>query len=239
MHHVYRIIRRKNLIQSAEFDTQFRQHVGSVYNNMAIGLLLSGAIAYLISENSMLSAFFFGSPQVFFWLLTPLLMTIIMGSLMHKLSAKALAVWYYAFASIMGIGMATIFAKFELGSIYSAFFVTSAVFGASSLYGYLTKRDLASVGYFFFMGLIGLVIASIVNLFIQSSMMLFITSCLTVVVFIGLTAYDTQKMKETFAKSMESDSEFKDKAVIFNAMSLYLNVVNLLLSFLQIFGVRK
>lgn len=222
---------------NTEYDTQLRSYMISVYNNMGLGLLLSGVIAYLVSSTPALAAFFFGGPQAYFWILAPLALALVLGFTMHKMSSDTIRLLFYGYAAMMGISLATVFLAFKLGSIYQVFLITASVFGVTSIYGYTTQRDLTSLGSFMFMGLIGIIIASLVNLFLQSSLLTFVISYIGVIVFVGLTAYDTQKIKEAFFYS--EDSEDRAKAGIIGAMTLYLDFVNLMLSFLQIFGERK
>lgn len=215
-------------------DTQLRSYMISVYNNMGLGLLLSGAIAYLVSSIPALTAFFLGGPQAYFWIFAPLVVALILGFAMHKMSADTIRLLFYGYAALMGVGLATVFSTFELGSVYQVFLITASVFGITSIYGYTTKRDLTSLGSFMFMGLVGIVIASLINIFLQSSLMTFVISYIGVIVFVGLTAYDTQEIKESFFYSDD-----RAKSGIIGAMTLYLDFVNLMLHFLQIFGVRK
>lgn len=222
---------------NTEYDLQLRQYMVSVYNNMGLGLLLSGVIAYLVSATPALTSFFFGGAQAYFWILAPLGMALVLGFMMHKFSASTVKLLFYSYAALMGISLATVFMTFKLGSIYQVFLITASVFGITSIYGYVTKRDLTSLGSFMFMGLIGLIIASLVNLFLQSTMLTFVISYIGVIVFVGLTAYDTQKIKEAFYTS--ANEEEMAKSGIIGAMMLYLDFVNLMMSFLQIFGEKK
>ena len=145
-------------------------------------------------------------------------------------------VYLFTFAALMGLSLSSIFLIFKIGSIVNVFFITAATFGAASIYGYTTKRDLTSMGSFMLMGVIGLIIAGLVNVFLQSSMMAFVISCISVLIFTALTAYDTQNLKNVYDELYDEEME---KAGVFGALNLYINFINIFLSLLQILGDKK
>jgi FtsH-binding integral membrane protein len=155
------------------------------------------------------------------------------------MSASAAQITFWLFAAVMGISMASIFLVFTGESIARVFFVTAATFGAASLYGYTAKRDLTSIGSFLFMGLIGIVIASLVNLFIGSTALQFAVSVIGVIVFTGLTAWDSQRLKSEYLGSYQSGGELAAKGAIMGALSLYLNFINLFMMLLQLMGNQR
>jgi len=167
---------------------------------------------------------------------SPLAMSLGFAFMVNSMTAQTAKIFLVAFAAVMGLSMSSIFLIFKLGSIAQVFFITAATFGATSLYGYTTKRDLTGLGSFLMMGVIGLVIAGLINLFLQSSMMSLIISCISVLVFTGLTAYDTQNLKHTYDGLDESE---RDKAGAIGAFNLYINFINIFMSLLNILGDKK
>lgn len=218
------------------YDLGLRQYMIGVYNNMGLGLAISGIISYLVGTVPALTQFFLGGPQAWLFMLAPLGLVFYISFKAHEMSFEKARALFFTYSALMGISLGSIFMVYQLGSIFQVFFITAATFGAVSLYGYTTKRDLTSVGTFMFMGLIGIVIASLVNIFLQSSALAFAVSLVGVVVFVGLTAYDTQKIKDTYDMVGESERE---KAGILGALTLYLDFINLMLHLLQLFGQRK
>jgi len=170
-------------------------------------------------------------------MLSPLAFVMVLSFGIQRLSATAAQGIFWAFAATMGLSLSSIFMVYTGASIASTFFIASAMFLTMSLWGYTTQRDLTNMGSFLMMGLIGIVIASLVNLFIASSMMSFIISVIGVVVFTGLTAYDTQKIKEAYAESWAEDS--KAKLAIMGALTLYLDLINIFMMLLQLIGDRR
>lgn len=218
------------------YDEGLRQHMLGVYNNMGIGLLISGIISYFVGTVPELTQVFLGGPQAFVFIFAPLIMVLVMSFGMEKFSASSLAMMFYAYAALMGISLGSIFLVYKLGSIFQVFGITSVTFLGMSLYGYTTKRDLTSLGGFFIMGLIGLIAASLVNLFMQSDAMSFAISVIGVLIFVGLTAYDTQKIKELYDAT---SGEQRAKLSIMGSLTLYLDFINLMMNLLRIFGQRK
>jgi FtsH-binding integral membrane protein len=220
----------------SKIDLGLRDHMINVYNQMGIGLAISGVVAYLVSSVPALTALFLGGPQVWLFILAPLAMVFWLSWKINSLSVSTARTAFYAYAGLMGISLSTLFLVYEMGSIVQVFLITAVMFLAMSIYGYTTKKDLTSLGSFLFMGLIGLIVASIVNLFMQSSALAFAISCIGVLIFTGLTAYDTQKIKELY---YHTDGDDRTKAGIMGALTLYLDFINLMIHLLQLLGQRK
>jgi FtsH-binding integral membrane protein len=206
-----------------------------VYNHMASGVFISGATAWLIAQSPALMATLFKTWLVWPVMLLPLAFVLIMTFGAEKLSAKALGLMFYGYSIASGASLATIFALYTGGSIFTAFFISAALFLTMSAYGYFTKRSLESLGQFLFIGLIGILIAGIVNIFLQNSMMQMIISALAVVIFTGLTAYDTQQIRE----QIRFGNGENGKVEVLGALTLYLDFINIFINLLQLFGDRK
>jgi FtsH-binding integral membrane protein len=222
-------------------DEGLRSYMLSVYNYMGIGLVVTGLVAYFFNQWATASEanfnLIYGSPLAWVIMLAPLAFVLVLSFGINKMSTGAAQLTFWAFATVMGLSLSSIFAVYTGASIARVFFITAATFGAMSLYGYTTKRDLTSMGTFLFMGLIGLVIAMIVNIFLQSSALEFAISAIGVLIFVGLTAYDTQKIKESYASHFGADVLTKN--AIMGALSLYLDFINLFLMLLRLFGNRE
>ncbi|WP_417449889.1 Bax inhibitor-1/YccA family protein [Kordiimonas sp.] len=223
--------------QTAEFDEGLRAYMLKVYNYMASGVLLTGIVALLTASSPDMMNAIFGSGLRWIVALAPLAFVMVMSFGVNKLSAGALQMIFWAFAATMGLSMASIFVLYTGPSIARTFFITAAAFGALSLYGYTTKKSLSGMGTFLFMGLIGLIIASVVNIFLASTMMQFVISVAGVLIFAGLTAYDTQRIKESYY--MMTTGQAVAKGAIMGAVSLYLDFVNLFMFLLQFLGNRE
>ena len=221
----------------AMFDEGLRQHMLRVYNYMGAGLLITGMIALIVGSTPALYVPIFSTPLKWVVMLAPLAFVLVLSFGINKLSVPAAQATFWAFSAVMGLSLSSIFLVYTDASIAKVFFITAATFGAMSLYGYTTKRDLTGMGSFLMMGLIGLIIASVVNMFMQSSMMEFIISIVGVLIFVGLTAYDTQKIKEGYSESFGAD--VLAKGAIMGALSLYLDFINLFLMMLRLFGNRE
>ena len=217
-------------------DQGLRDYMLGVYNHMGIGLILSGFIAYMVATVPALTQLVLGGPQVLLFIFAPLLMVFWLSYSINKISVSTAKATFYAYAAIMGASLSTIFMHYRLDSVVQVFFISSISFLATSVYGYVTKRDLTALGGLMFMGLIGIIVAMLVNLFMQNTMFDLAISCVAVVVFVGLTAYDTQKIKEIYYQTTGDD---QSKAGIMGALNLYLDFVNLMLHLLRLFGVRK
>jgi len=224
--------------QRTEVQIQVNTFIRSVYNWMAIGLSLTGFVAYYVSHSETLLKLIFGNQLIFFSLIIgELVLVFSIASRVNKMQASTATFMFVLYAVLNGATLSSIFLLYTRSSITSTFFICAATFIACSIYGMVTKRDLTSMGQFMFMGLIGIVIASIVNLFVRSSGMSMIISYIGVIVFVGLTAYDTQKLK-TMALSQPDglDAGVVRKGAILGALTLYLDFINLFLMLLHILG---
>jgi FtsH-binding integral membrane protein len=220
----------------AVFDAGLRQHMLRVYNYMGIGLAVTGLVALAVASTPALYVPIFQTPLKWVVMLAPLAFVFFFTFRMQSMSAAAAQMTFWAFCAVMGLSLASVFLVFTGTSIARTFFITATMFGATSLYGYTTRRDLSQFGSFLFMGLIGIVIASLVNLFIGSSALQFAISIIGVLVFTGLTAYDTQSIKEQYAEGF--GHETNNKMAVFGALSLYLNFINLFQLLLSLTGER-
>jgi FtsH-binding integral membrane protein len=218
------------------YDLGLRQFMLSVYNNMTLALAISGLVSLGISMSTALMAGIWGTPLKWVVVFLPLVMSFGFAFLFEKMSAQVAQIALYVFAAAMGLSLSSIFAIYKLGSIGQVFFISAATFGAASLYGYTTKADLTKMGSFLMMGVIGLVIAGVVNLFLQSSVFAFVISCLAVLIFTGLTAYDTQEIKSHYDYT---EGEEREKAGIFGALQLYMDFINIFVNLLQLIGEKK
>lgn len=205
-----------------------------VYNYMFLAIVISGIVSYLVGTSPDLLKFFFTGWIKWIVIFAPLVAVIGIGFAMATKPPREMALLLLAgFSALMGLSFAMIFAVFTLGSIAMAFMSAAVLFGTMSLYGYFTKRDLTSIGQFLFIGLIAVVIASIINVFVGSSVMTMIISAIAVIVFTGLTAYDTQKIREMVSEETSGSVE------VMGALTLYLDFINIFLSLLQLFGGKK
>lgn len=218
------------------YDEGLRNFMLGVYNYMTFALAISGLVSLGISMSPDLLKMIWGTNFKWIAIFSPLAMSLGFAFMVNNMTAQTAKIFLVAFAAVMGLSMSSIFLIFKLGSIAQVFFITAATFGATSLYGYTTKRDLTGLGSFLMMGVIGLVIAGLINVFLQSSMMSLIISCISVLVFTGLTAYDTQNLKNTYD---ELDETERDKAGAIGAFNLYINFINIFMSLLNILGDRK
>lgn len=222
--------------EQVTYDESLRVFMLQVYNYMTVALALSGATAlgvYMIPE---LSAAIWGTGLKWVVVFLPLVLSLGFAFLFDKMSLYQSKIALLVFAVSMGLSLSSIFLIYKMGSIAQVFFISAATFGAASLYGYTTKKDLTSFGSFLIMGAIGLCIASVVNLFLQSSVFAFAISCIAVLIFTGLTAYDTQNLKITFD---ETEGEEREKAGVYGALQLYLDFINIFVNLLQLIGDRK
>jgi FtsH-binding integral membrane protein len=213
--------------------TEINSAMARVYGHMGLAVITSMIVSFFVGTNPALLAFFFTGALKWVVIFAPLVAILAVTFAMDKFSKEALTVFLHGFAALMGLSFATIFAMFNMGSIVSAFMSAAILFGVMSFYGYFTKKNLDSIGQFMFVGLIAIIIASIVNIFIGSTVMQMVISAIAVIVFLGLTAYDTQKIREMV--SVDNDG----KAEVMGALSLYLDFINLFLALLQLFGDRK
>jgi FtsH-binding integral membrane protein len=226
----------------ADIDQGLRSYMLRVYNYMALALAVTGVFALgtatLAVNNPAVAQLLYASPLKWVVMFAPLAFVMVMSFGINKLSYGALQGTFWAFAAIMGVSLSSIFLVFTGASIAQTFFVTAASFGALSLYGYTTQRDLSGMGSFLLMGLFGLIIASIVNIFLASSAMQFAISVIGVLIFAGLTAYDTQRIKGMY-DYVAQDETMMGRSAIMGALSLYLNFINMFMFLLQFMGNRE
>ena len=225
----------------AVIDEGLRAYMLKVYNLMALGLAITGVAAYgtyaLAASNPAFAQLIYASPLKWVVMLAPLAMVFFMSFRINSMSVSAAQTTFWIYAALMGLSLSSIFLVFTGQSIVQTFFVTAASFGALSLYGYTTKKDLSGFGTFLIMGLFGLIIASIVNIFLASSAVQFAISAIGVLIFAGLTAYDTQRIKEMY---FEADGyDVAGRKAIMGALTLYLDFINLFMFLLQFMGNRK
>ncbi|MEE8258447.1 MAG: Bax inhibitor-1/YccA family protein [Sphingomonadales bacterium] len=224
-----------------QVDEGLRAYMLKVYNYMASGVLLTGIIALFTANSPAILSLLYGPTGYtgLGWVvaLSPLGFVIAMSFGLHKMKASTLQVLFWAFAGVMGLSLSSIFLLYTGLSIAKIFFITAASFGALSLWGYTTKKDISGWGSFLFMGLIGIIIAMIVNIFLGSAQMDFIISVIGVLIFAGLTAYDTQKIKTMY--SQYTDGTMVQKGAIMGALKLYLDFINMMLFLLRLFGARR
>jgi uncharacterized protein len=228
----------------AAIDEGLRAYMLRVYNLMALGLAITGVVAYgaftLAVQDNQLTAFgqmLFTSPLKWVVMLAPLGMVFFLSARVHTMSVAGAQMAFWIFAGLMGLSLSSIFLVFTGASITQTFFVTAAAFGALSLYGYTTKRDLTAMGSFLVMGVFGLILAMIVNIFMQSSALQFAISAIGVLIFSGLTAYDTQRIKEMYFEG--DDVMVSGRKAIMGALQLYLDFINLFTFLLQFLGNRN
>ena len=208
--------------------------MGRVYGHMSMAVIISMLVSYWVGTTPELLSLFFTGVTKWIVIFAPLLAIFGISAVLANNPSRGIAqLCLHGFAALMGLSFATIFAIFTMGSIVSAFMGAAILFGTMSFYGYFTKRSLESVGQFMFIGLIAIIIASIVNIFIGSTVMAMVISALAIIIFLGLTAYDTQRIRE------ELSVETSDSAEVRGALTLYMDFINLFINLLQLFGDRK
>ena len=213
--------------------TEINSAMGRVYGNMSIAVIISMLVSYYVGTTPELLQFFFTGALKWVVIFAPLVAIFAISFLMEKVNKQGAQLMLFGFSALMGLSFATIFAMFTMGSIVSAFMGAAILFAVMSGYGYFTKRSLDSVGKFMFVGLIAIILASIVNIFIGSSVMQMVISALAIIIFLGLTAYDTQKIRE------EVSYETNGVAEVRGALTLYMDFINLFINLLHLFGDRK
>jgi uncharacterized protein len=241
----------------AAIDEGLRAHMNKVYGTMSVGMLITALAAwavsglavtgepteYMIREGVYLTGFgaaLYASPLKWLVMFAPLIFVFGLSAGINRISAPAAQVAFYAFAAVMGVSISSIFLVFTATSIAQVFLITAIAFAGLSLYGYTTQRDLSGWGTFLFMGLIGVIVAMVVNIFLASSALAFAISVIGVLVFAGLTAYDTQRLKTEYIQLAGSQGEaYLGKAAILGALSLYLNFINMFMMLLSLFGQRE
>lgn len=231
------VIQRSGSKERATINEGLRAYMIGVYNYMTLGVALTGVLAYLTSTSPELMQLIFATPLRWVVMLAPLAFVFFLSFRIESIKASTAQAIFWIYAAMMGVSLSFIFIAYTGLSITRVFFITAATFGAMSLYGYTTKKDLTGMGSFLFMGLIGIVIASLVNLFMHSSALQFAISVIGVLVFTGLTAYDTQQIKQEYYYG--GSSEDVKKRSIMGALRLYLDFINLFLMLLRLLGDRK
>jgi len=253
----YSTIRPTAGTRSAAIDEGLRAHMNKVYGTMSVGMLMTALAAWAISGLSVsteptayqigadryltdLGYALYASPLKWVVMFLPLVMVFAFGAMINRLSAAGAQTFFYVFATAMGVSISWIFLVFTGFSIVQVFLITAVAFAGLSLWGYTTKKDISGWGTFLIMGVIGLIVASIVNIFLGSPAIMFAVSILGVLIFAGLTAYDTQKIKNDYIQhAQHGDAEWLGKAAIMGALNLYLDFINMFMFLLQLFGNRE
>jgi len=233
---------------SAEIDAGLRAHMNKVYGLMSVAMIVTGLVAFAVgSSDALLSIFrdpYTLQPNILGWVVmfAPLGMIFLMGSAVNRMSQAGAQLFFYAFAAVMGLSISWIFAMYTDVSIATTFLVTSIAFASLSLYGYTTKKDISAWGSFLIMGVVGLIIAMVINIFLQSAALDFAVSALGVLIFAGLTAYDTQKIKTMYIQAVQQGGDaaaMTGKMAIFGALNLYMDFINLFMFLLSFLGNRE
>ena len=225
--------RPASTLSQAQTDQGLRSYMLRVYNYMASGLALTGIVAYVVAHTGLYESLM-TSGAGFIVMLAPLGIVFFMSIKLQSMKASTAQALFWVFSALMGASLAYVFMRYTDASVARVFFITAGTFGAASLFGYTTKRDLTKMGSFLMMGLFGIIIAMLVNTFLGSSLLEFVISAIGVIVFTGLTAFDTQRIKETYAESDGKEATLKKS--IFGAVSLYLNFINLFVMLLHLTG---
>jgi FtsH-binding integral membrane protein len=250
----YGTVRRTGAgVRTAQIDEGLRAHMNKVYGLMAVAMVITGVVAYVVGTDfaravageptmllpvGLLQAMF-TSPLKWVVMFAPLIMVFALSAGIQRMSEGAAQAAFWVFSALMGLSISWIFSVYTGMSIAQIFFVTAIAFAGLSLWGYTTKKDLSGWGTFLIMGVIGLVVASLVNIWLQSPAVMFAVSALGVLIFAGLTAYDTQNIKNIYLQLVNSNDQFLGKAAIIGALQLYLNFLNMFMMLLQLFGNRN
>ena len=221
---------------AAEIDVGLRDYMLRIYNYMASGLALTGIVAYVFAQSGLYIAIA-RTPLIWLVMLAPLGLVMWLSYGINRMQASTAQAIFWVYAALMGVSLASVFLVFTGESVARVFFITAGTFGAMSLYGYTTQRDLSQWGSFLFMGLTGIIIAMVVNIFLVSSALQFAISVIGVIVFTGLTAYDTQQIKDMYFEY--DDGEIAGKKAVMGALRLYLDFINLFMMLMQLLGTRR
>jgi len=232
--------------ESAAIDAGLRSYMLRVYNYMTVGTAITGLTAWLVANTALINLFYTTTPEGFLtpsllgWVavISPLIFILAMSFGINRMKTSTIQLLFWAVTIVFGVSLSNILLTFTGTSVARVFFITAGLFGAMSLYGYTTKRDLTKLGSFLFMGLIGIIIASVVNMFIGSTMMQLVISVIGVLVFTGLTAYDTQKIKNTY-DAVSHSGELMTKTAVMGALNLYLDFLNLFIMLMHLLGNRE
>ena len=238
-----------------QIDAGLRAHMNSIYGLMGVAMIVTGVVAYVFGQD-LLAAYqgretalippsvlqvLFTSPMVYVIMFSPLAIVFLFGAMVHRMSSGAAQAVFWVFAALIGLSISTIFVRFTGVSIAQTFFTTAIAFLGLSLYGYTTKRDLSGMGSFLIMGLIGLIVASVINIFVASSALQFAISVIGLLIFAGLTAYDTQRLKSEYVQISQAGGgqQMLNASAISGALSLYLNFLNMFMFLLQFMGAAR
>ncbi len=221
-------------------DEGLRKYMNRVYGLMSLAMVITGLVAYLTASNTALMQVIYGTPLQWVVIFAPLVVVFTMSARINRMSSTTAQTVFWAFAALMGLSISYIFLAYTGFSIVQTFLITAIAFASLSLYGYTTQRDLSGMGSFLIMGVVGILAAAILNLFIQSAPLMFAISSLGVLIFAGLTAYDTQKIKNTYLQMAQGgNAEWLEKSAIMGALNLYLDFLNMFLFLLHLFGNRN
>jgi FtsH-binding integral membrane protein len=225
---------------AASIDAGLKAHMNKVYGLMSVAMLITAGTAWAVGTNPTMMQAIYGTPLRWVVMFLPLVMVLLFSAALNRLSVAAAQLFFYVYAAAVGLSLAFIFAIYTGTSITTTFLTTSVAFGGLSLYGYTTKRDLSPMGAFFMMGLIGLIVASVINIFLASSALAFAISVIGILIFAGLTAWDTQAIKNDYVTHARSgDDDWMGKSAIMGALRLYLDFINLFMYMLQFMGDRR
>ena len=225
---------------AATVDAGLRAHMNKVYGLMSVGMLLTGGVAWAVGTNDAMVQAIFMTPLKWVVMFAPLVLVFAFTAMLNRMSVAAAQLFFYVYAAAVGLSLAFIFAVYTDTSIAQTFLVTAIAFAGLSLYGYTTKRSLSAMGSFMMMGLIGLIVAMVVNIFLASTALAFAISAIGVLIFAGLTAWDTQKIKNDYlAHAQMGDSDWLGKSAIMGALTLYLDFINMFMFLLQFMGNRE
>ena len=225
-----------NNTSASTYDHGLRSYLISVFNNMTVALIISGLVSGYVGLNAHLSELIWHTSLKWVVIFAPLVMIFGLSAMINSLGVTGARIGLYIFSALMGLSLSSIFLIYQLGSIIQVFFISASMFGITALWGYSTKRDLSSMGSFLMMGLIGIIVCALVNIFLHSSAFAFAISLIAVMIFIGFTAYDMQSIKETYYNSTGIERE---KLGVLGALNLYLDLVNIFINMLELIGVKK
>ncbi len=223
--------------KTAQYREGLRAFMLRVYNYMAAALVFTGIISYGVSNSPEMLQAIYGTPLMYVVFFAPVGISVFLGVRLQQMSVTTAQTLFWAFASLIGLSLSSIFVIYTSESIIRVFFISASMFAAASLYGYTTKKDLSPIGSFLFMGVVGIVIASVVNMFMQSSQLSWMISMVAVGVFAGLTAYDNQRLKKMYSDAWQRDQT--EKVAIIGALNLYMDFINLFVHLLRLLGDRK
>jgi FtsH-binding integral membrane protein len=223
--------------KTAQYREGLRAFMLRVYNYMAAALVFTGIISYGVSNSPEILQAIYGTPLMYVVFFAPVGISVFLGVRLQQMSVTTAQTLFWVFASLIGLSLSSIFVIYTSESIIRVFFISASMFAAASLYGYTTKKDLSPIGSFLFMGVVGIVIASVVNMFMQSSQLSWMISMVAVGVFAGLTAYDNQRLKEMYSDAWQRDQT--EKVAIIGALNLYMDFINLFVHLLRLLGDRK